>query len=414
MPQGRIPVGASFGEYEILSELGGGGMGRVYRALDKTLQRIVAIKTLSGEIGDDPVFVERFLKEARAAARLNHPNIVQIYSFGIVGDINFIAMEYVDGQSLGEIVRREPFSEKSAVMIIRQVAQGLAVAHAEGLIHRDIKPDNIMLTHKGAVKIVDLGIAKQLDENKSLTRTGQPVGTPAYVSPEQVECERPIDARSDIYSLGATLYHLVTGMMPYDGASATSVMIKHVTAPVPDPREVAPGVSAGMAHAIAKMMAKRPEDRYPDVTVLERDLHRVQLGLDIESVAMPAKPSPDQTPVLDNEASGRVGDPGSPRRRPSAVEMAVKYLPPAALTLPPSMSSPAPAGSAVEISAKDLRFLETELARQVGPMARVLVKGAIKGSGQFEDVIAKLEAEIPTEEGRRTFSSAVKRLSRDR
>jgi serine/threonine-protein kinase len=305
-------------------------------------------------------------------------------------------------------------------MIIRQAAQGLGVAHAEGLIHRDIKPDNIMLTNKGIVKIVDLGIAKQLDDNKSLTQTGQPVGTPAYVSPEQVECELEIDARADIYSLGATLYHLVTGRMPYDGASATSVMIKHVTAPVPDPRDVDPGLSLGVAHVIGKMMAKRREDRYPDAGTLERDLHRVQLGLDIEDTNATARPSSSEvTPVLDAAAAG-AQEPGSldanaRRQRAAGIDMAAKYLPPVALTLPPAMSPPKPSASpGFEITPKDLQFLETELARQVGPLARVLVKGAVKKSGRLEDAIAKLEAEIPTEAGRLMFSTAVKKLSRER
>jgi len=419
--QGRLPVGTSFGEYEILSELGGGGMGRVYRARDTTLERIVAIKTLSSEIGDDPVFIERFLKEARAAARLNHPSIVQIYAFGIVGDTNFIAMEFVDGNSLGDLLRREPFSENAAVVIVRQAAQALGVAHAEGLIHRDIKPDNIMLTQKGVVKIVDLGIAKQIGENKALTQTGQSVGTPAYVSPEQVECERPVDARSDIYSLGATLYHLVTGRTPYDGASATSVMIKHIMAPVPDPRAIEPGLSPGLAHVIAKMMAKRPEDRYPDAGALERDLYRVQLGLDIEGVDAPAKPSSEQTPVLSRQASSRNDDQPSPkslrttRPRAAGVEIAEKHLQPAAVAQPPP--PPPPPREAIagfEITTRELHLLETELARQVGPLARVLVKGAVKRSGRLEDAIAKLEAEIPTETGKRAFHSAVKHLSRDR
>jgi serine/threonine protein kinase len=419
--QGRLAVGSSFGDYEILAELGGGNMGRVYQARDKTLQRIVAIKTMSSAIGDDPVFLERFVKEARAAARLNHPNIVQIYAFGTVGDTNFIAMEFVDGQSLGELVRREPFAEKSAIVIVRQASQALGVAHAEGLIHRDIKPDNIMLTHKGVVKIVDLGIAKHISDSKTLTQAGQTVGTPAYASPEQVEGERPVDARSDIYSLGATLFHLVTGKMPYDGATSTSVMIKHMMAPIPDPRDIDPKLSTGLAHVIMKMMAKRPDDRYPDAAGLERDLYRAHLGLDIEHMGATVKQSPALTADLSKEASGRSANPGSSeasgsgRERSAAVDRSAKHLAPAELTPPPAMSTPARnAGPGFEITAKELQFLETELAREVGPLARVLVKAAMKRSGRLEDAIAKLEAEIPTESGRRAFMSAVRRFSRDR
>ncbi len=150
MSEDRLASGSRFGDYEVLAELGSGGMGRVYRARDLTLQRLVALKTLASQLGRDPAFVQRFLNEARSAARLNHPNIVQIYSFGSLDGTYYLAMEYVDGYSLGTYVRREPFREEDAVVIVRHAARALAVAHAEGLVHRDIKPDNVMLTARGS------------------------------------------------------------------------------------------------------------------------------------------------------------------------------------------------------------------------------------------------------------------------
>ena len=172
MTDGNLAPGTRFGDYEVLAELGAGGMGRVYRAKDLTLERMVALKTLAPQFGSDTGFVQRFLKEARAAARLNHPTIVQIYDFGQVGETYYLAMEYVDGHSLGAYLRRGHFSERDAILVIRHACRALAVAHAEGLVHRDIKPDNLMLTSKGEVKLVDLGIAKRVDEDQSLTQTG--------------------------------------------------------------------------------------------------------------------------------------------------------------------------------------------------------------------------------------------------
>ena len=208
-------AGRRFGAYEVLEELGAGGMGNVYRAKNVTLERIVALKTLAPQFATDEGFVQRFLKEARAAARLNHQNIVQIYDFGCEEGVYYLAMEYVDGQSLRTLLkRRGRFSERDALALIRQAVRALAVAHAEGLVHRDIKPDNLMLTAKGELKLVDLGIAKRVDEEQGMTQTGQAVGTPQYISPEQIRGARDIDARADIYSLGATFYQLITGHAP--------------------------------------------------------------------------------------------------------------------------------------------------------------------------------------------------------
>ncbi len=247
MTDGNLAPGTRFGDYEILAELGAGGMGRVYRAKDMTLERSVALKTLAPQFGSDAGFVQRFLKEARAAARLNHPNIVQIYDFGQVGETYYLAMEYVDGHSLGAYLRRGHFSERDAILVIRHACRALAVAHAEGLVHRDIKPDNLMLTSKGEVKLVDLGIAKRVDEDQSLTQTGQAVGTPHYISPEQIRGTRDVDARADIYSLGATLYHLVTGHTPFRGTSGALVMSMHLAQPLADPRTYVAGLWKGSA-----------------------------------------------------------------------------------------------------------------------------------------------------------------------
>jgi serine/threonine protein kinase len=267
-------TGRRFGDYEILEMLGSGGMGKVYRALDVTLERVVALKMLAPNLSSDSAFVQRFVKEARAAARLNHPNIVQIYNFGTVESTYFLAMEYVKGHSLGYYLKHgHVFSESDGLQIVRQVGRALAVAHAEGLVHRDIKPDNLMLTSRGEVKIVDLGIAKRIDEDQSLTQSGTSIGTPHYISPEQIRGQKDIDARADIYSLGATLYHLVTGHTPFSGTSGPLVMSMHLVDPLPDPRKWVPDLSEGLCRVLRKMMAKKREERYPEMAFLDVDLH---------------------------------------------------------------------------------------------------------------------------------------------
>ena len=194
----------TFGTYEIMDELGRGGMGKVYRARHVTLDRIVALKMLSEQFSTDHGFVQRFLREARTAARLNHPNIVQIYDFGQVGKVYYLAMEFVEGHSVGQWLRSQGrFTERDGVNIIRYVCIALGVAHSQGMVHRDVKPDNMMLSVKGEVKLVDLGLAKSITEDAALTQTGNSMGTPHYISPEQIKGLKDIDRRADIYSLGA-------------------------------------------------------------------------------------------------------------------------------------------------------------------------------------------------------------------
>jgi serine/threonine-protein kinase len=496
--------GVRFGDYEILAELGAGGMGKVYRARDLTLERTVALKTLAREFGNDPGFVQRFLKEARAAARLNHPNIVQIYDFGQVGETYYLAMEYVDGHSLGAYLRRGHFSERDALLVIRHACRALAVAHAEGLVHRDIKPDNLMLTSKGEVKLVDLGIAKRVDEDQSLTQTGQAVGTPHYISPEQIRGLKDIDPRADIYSLGATLYHLVTGHTPFKGTSGALVMSMHLVQPLADPRTYVAGLSSGICRVIRKMMAKSRDERYSDVDALDRDLYRLQTGeapeasepsdTAVETVIRGKRPSSPESPAypatatpataphaaFDSGVLNRIEDLLAADVGPMArvlVRRAAKSSPtlealcgvladqleegagrqaflakclvaghgatppphappvtphpPAGMsvsqprTAPPfPQTGPGPttaqpptggtslggASTTLAPSEADLHLLEVELAKHVGPLARVLVKKAAKNAGTLSHLVTKLELEIPSEEGRRAFRAAVKKL----
>jgi eukaryotic-like serine/threonine-protein kinase len=389
--------GTRLGDYEILAELGGGGMGRVYRARDLTLERIVALKTLAPQFRKDEVLVQRFLKEARAAARLNHPNIVQIYDFGKDGDTYYLAMEYVEGESLAAFLRRGTFTESDAISVTRFTCRALVVAHAEGLVHRDIKPDNLMLTAKGELKLVDLGVAKRVDEDQSLTQTGQALGTPHYISPEQIRASKDIDGRADIYSLGATMYHLVTGKPPFNGSSSAMVMSLHLYQPVEDPRASVPELSEGFAFVLQKMMAKDPNDRYPDADAVDRDLYRLEIGEAPEATA----PFDDSAATLVQVSSGN----------PTPAMAAARSAATTASARPPAASSASISPNTSGVSTNpNLKTLESELAKHVGPLARVLVKRAAKNAASLQQLILELEKEIPGDKPRRAFRSAVERL----
>jgi len=262
------------GAYRVLALLGSGGMGRVYRALDEALQREVAVKTLLPALAADADFVARFTREARAAASLNHPNITQIYATGQEGPIPFFAMELIRGRSLDSLCRASGAIEPArAAAYIRQAATGLRHAAQKGLIHRDVKPSNLMLTDDGVVKITDFGLAKAAGSDSGLTATGEVLGSPGYISPEQAQ-GRPLDSRSDIYSLGATFFHLVTGRLPFPAPTAVAMILKHMNEPLRSPRALNAGIPFPIAAAIQRMMAKNPGERFQDYDALIDALDR--------------------------------------------------------------------------------------------------------------------------------------------
>ncbi|MBI3831807.1 MAG: protein kinase [Planctomycetes bacterium] len=250
------------GNCRLISKVGQGGMGAVYRATHETLGREVAIKMLPTEFTQQNEYIQRFLREARAAAQLKHPNIVQVYDAGEQGGRYYIAMEFVDGTSLSATLKeRGPLSETDGLRLMIHAAHGLAAAHALNLVHRDIKPENLMLGKDGVLKIADFGLVTAIRKDEHLTQDGAMLGTPAYMSPEQCEGV-PADSRSDIYSLGATFYRLMTGNAPFSAATPIGVLFKHKHEPAPDARSVNPAISEATAQVLLKMMAKRPEDRF--------------------------------------------------------------------------------------------------------------------------------------------------------
>lgn len=261
------------GHYQIVGELGRGGMGVVYKGYETALQRHVAIKLMSEALAHQPEVVERFLREARAMGQLSDPHIVQIYYIGEHAGQPFFAMEFVEGETLAERLRRDGRIEPlEAAGLLMQAAQGLAVAHERGVIHRDIKPANLMLTRRGLLKVTDFGIAlAQRDVASKLTGTGQFVGTPGYLSPE-VCLGHPIDARSDIFALGIVFFEMLAGRLPFTDASPLGMMLEVVQSSIPDIRTINANVPAELVVILQRMLEKDAARRYPDCEALIADL----------------------------------------------------------------------------------------------------------------------------------------------
>jgi len=276
--------------YRVIEKIGSGGMADVYKAVDEVLGRTVAVKVMHERYAADPGFVARFRQEAQSAANLSHPNIVNIYDWGQDDSTYYIVMEYVHGTDLKALVRdKGPIASEKAAEYGAQVAAALSVAHGYDIIHRDIKPHNIVLTPDGAIKVMDFGIARAVNTN--MTQTGSVLGTAHYVSPEQAQ-GRPLGPSSDLYSLGVVLYELTTGRVPFEGDAPVAVALKQVNdEPVP-PRQVNPQIPPSMEAVIMRAMQKNPLDRYASAEEMRRDLMRVASGRMVESV------TPDDTTVM--------------------------------------------------------------------------------------------------------------------
>ena len=247
--------------YEITQLLGEGGMSYVYKAIDKQLQRTVAIKTLKPNYVEQEKFVERFKREAQTAANLNHPNIVQIFDWGI-GDEPFFVMEYIEGNTLTSIIANKKIVSMNDILFIgAQVASGLQAAHSQGLVHRDIKPGNIMITPQGKVKVTDFGIVSLQNEESDITKTGSILGTASYISPEQAQ-GKPVSKESDLYSLGTVLYELITGRPPFEGDTPIATATKHITDKPEKLSTFRGNIPKGVENAVLKLLHKYPKDRF--------------------------------------------------------------------------------------------------------------------------------------------------------
>ncbi len=314
------------GKYEIIERIGRGGMAEVYRGYHAALDRYVAIKLLHAFLADDPEFKDRFEKEARNVAKLRHPNIVQVYDFEYdeESDSYYMVMEFINGPTLKErlyelSLKGEQLPRAEAIRIVRDAAKALAYAHQRNMIHRDVKPANLMLDEDGRVVLTDFGIAK-IVTGTQFTASGGMVGTPAYMAPEQGLGEAG-DERSDIYSLGVILYQLMTGKLPFEADSPLALILKHVNEPLPDPRQLAPDLPEALAKIVVKALEKDPTDRYQTAIEFAQDLSALDeygnmpTPLSVQGTDTPARrqvPLPDTKPVvLSGARKNRLGAPAN-------------------------------------------------------------------------------------------------------
>jgi serine/threonine-protein kinase len=306
-PKKRHKVGARIGDFQVVRKLGKGAMAAVYKARQVSFQRDVALKILYKHVADTPKLLERFHREARIMGQLDHPNIVQGYGVGEHEGLHYFAMEYVDGENLSRWLERfGRLSVGDALHVIVACARALEYAHRLDLVHRDVKPDNVLITSAGVIKLADLGMVKLLDEDLSLTQTGHAVGTPWYMPLEQARNAKETDGRCDIYALGCMHYHLLTGRPPFPGPTIVDLIREKEVGTFPPARQVNPAVPERLDLVIAKMTAKHPRHRYQTCTELLKDLEAVGLATRTLSflatvpdatAAAPVEPTPLEPPA---------------------------------------------------------------------------------------------------------------------
>jgi serine/threonine-protein kinase len=354
----------SLGRYRILGELGRGAMGVVYRAEDPMLNRTVAIKTINmvADLEERAEYEKRFYQEAKAAGGLSHPNVVTIYDIGHAGELVYMAMEYIEGTELRDLLLRGRLDAVTAVDIAAQVAEGLAYAHARGVVHRDVKPANIMVPRDGPAKIMDFGIARMRASDVK-TQTGMLLGSPKYMSPEQL-LGGAVDQRCDIFSLGVVLYEALTGAPPFSGSDITQIMYQIVNAAPPPPSAVNSRVSPMLDLIVAKALAKDPAGRYPDAREMAADLRACRAGV----AALASAADADETLTL---PPGRVAPQAADASQTLRIDPAPARAP--GTTAPPRVEP----GLRLRISR---RFDSLEATRRLA---------AITGAGPVVDAFAK-------------------------
>ena len=275
-----VPPPRQIPGYKLIGRLGAGAMATVYKARQLSLNRLVAVKILPKKFSLNPEFVKRFYAEGRAAAKLNHPNIVAALDVGRHGDTHYFIMEYVEGHTVYEhLVKEGPYSEAEALAIAIQVAQALNHAHKAGLIHRDVKPKNILITNDGVAKLADMGLARAVSDREAAeAEAGKAFGTPYYIAPEQIRGKVNIDLRADIYSFGCTLFHMLTGRVPFEGPDVSSILLKHLDEPAVPPDHINHQLTTGISEIVELCMAKKARKRYASTKDLIEDLQAVADG----------------------------------------------------------------------------------------------------------------------------------------
>jgi tRNA A-37 threonylcarbamoyl transferase component Bud32 len=290
-------VGEVFSDrYEVEELVGTGGMSSVFRAHDRLLDRKVALKVLHQQYSEDEEYIERFRREARAVAALSHPNIVTVIDRGEHAGRQFIVFEYIDGENLKALIqRRGPAPVTTALELAMQIARGLSFAHQQGLVHRDVKPQNILLNGDGQAKVTDFGIARSLDVQHGMTQTGTVLGTSDYIAPEQAQGQR-VDEHTDVYSLGVVLYEMLTNEVPFPGENFVAVAMRHINEEPPSIRDKRPDVSPRLEAAVQRAMAKRPEDRFQTMADFCRELEADLAEAQGATVVAPKLPRRSRAP----------------------------------------------------------------------------------------------------------------------
>jgi serine/threonine protein kinase/N-acetylneuraminic acid mutarotase len=361
-------IGRTIGQYRVVEQLGMGGMATVYKAYHPAMDRYVALKIPPEYLARDPNFRARFIREARTLAHLEHPHILPVYDFGEEDGLPYFVMRYVDGGTLRELMTRGPLPLDQALRLVREVAEALGYAHTyvdpnsgrlEPIVHRDVKPANVLLDRNGTALLTDFGIAKILDENTELTGTGVALGTPQYMAPEQVQ-GKPVDARTDIYSLGVVLYEVATGRRPFAAETPLALAMMHVNEALPLPRQVNPAVPEAVERIILRAMAKNPDDRFQTAdefaAALGDRLNEAPKSFDLTStIPVRMDPNDRQTPVAVEDRTVLQGTsvvslPAEAPAPPSPAELPAGPPPIGPPTPAPLADSPAPARSGPAVS----------------------------------------------------------------
>ena len=409
-------VGDVVADYEILEVLGQGGMGAVYRVRNTLSDRQEAMKHILPSLATKPEAADRFLREIRIQASLQHPNIAALHTARHVEQGIIMIMELIDGQSVEAMLRRGPLPLAQAIRIADDILGALIYAHVRGVVHRDIKPANILVTSRGMPKLTDFGIARATDRDM-ITRSGMAIGSVPYMSPEQV-MSKTADERSDVYSFGVTLYEMLTGARPFDGESDYAIMSAHLAQTPQPPSAVLSSISAEISSVILRSLAKAPEERFQTAAAFQAGLRQAVLGeeetrevpaLDPADVARVEAPlreilGPIAKTLISKESRVRSPFPEFCRRLADQIPDQTdrtRFL--QTVGLETGSPSAAPSGGMAKIDDASIAAARKALAKYLGPIASVIVSRAAKGARSREDFVAAMAREIPGERERQAF-----------